>query len=340
MIMRKNIVIIILFLSNLTIYGQATITRDNYFYLGKSYAYLFLDSISKDTALITGNNIVWDFSDSFQGNPLYNTHGIDPSTTIFYNDPNTNYNLSDLCLFEPTGMFSPFDDNMYSYFIIGISSINFIGNWADNGVWEVWYYHLSDPEQYYTFPFSFGNAAQDTFEGVSFDLSENGLHKYDGTRTLEADGYGLLLLPGISYPNCLRVKSIRNYNDSSMFGINNYTKIYYTWFQLNRNGPILEMEINTNPFVQAKYYYNNPLVGTIELNNEVDFLLSPNPFNNTLSVSGNNLNTEIIIYDIFSRKIIQSKFKNSIDFNTEHFPNGIYIYEVRNMNGIIKKGKI
>lgn len=47
-----------------------------------------------------------------------------------------------------------------------------------------------------------------------------------------------------------------------------------------------------------------------------------------------------MIYDILSKKLLQQTFTNSVSLNTKQFENGIYIYEVRNNNGVIKKGKI
>jgi hypothetical protein len=66
------------------------------------------------------------------------------------------------------------------------------------------------------------------------------------------------------------------------------------------------------------------------------------------SLSGNELrvnlksndNSEITLYDIASKKLLQRTFINSVVINTEQLANGLYIYEVRNRNGVIKKGKV
>ncbi|MEP7169859.1 MAG: T9SS type A sorting domain-containing protein [Bacteroidota bacterium] len=71
------------------------------------------------------------------------------------------------------------------------------------------------------------------------------------------------------------------------------------------------------------------------------FALFPNPFTNTinLTVKTNEL-SEITLYDITSRKLLQQKFTSSISLNTDQLAKGIYLYEVRNKNGIIKNGKV
>ncbi len=67
----------------------------------------------------------------------------------------------------------------------------------------------------------------------------------------------------------------------------------------------------------------------------------PNPFNSTLNIFiGDHEDGELIIYDLVSKRLLLQKFAGAISLNTEQFANGIYLYEVRNQNGVIKKGKI
>ncbi len=67
----------------------------------------------------------------------------------------------------------------------------------------------------------------------------------------------------------------------------------------------------------------------------------PNPFRERLEIKKMNADpTEVILYDLTSRRIIQQNFTNSISLNTAPFAKGLYIYEIRNKNGVIKKGKV
>jgi hypothetical protein len=50
--------------------------------------------------------------------------------------------------------------------------------------------------------------------------------------------------------------------------------------------------------------------------------------------------SEIIVYEIGSKKILQQKFTSSTSINTEQLAKGIYLYQVRNKNGVVKKGKL
>jgi hypothetical protein len=76
--------------------------------------------------------------------------------------------------------------------------------------------------------------------------------------------------------------------------------------------------------------------------NESDlFLIIPNPFSDRLNITISNKDlSEINLYDISSRKLLQKKFTNSTTLNTQQLAKGIYLYEVRNINGVIKKGKV
>lgn len=67
----------------------------------------------------------------------------------------------------------------------------------------------------------------------------------------------------------------------------------------------------------------------------------PALFNNELNiVCRDGQLSEIILYDMTSRKLLQLQFTNSVSLNTEQLGKGIYIYEVRNKNGVIMKGKV
>lgn len=67
----------------------------------------------------------------------------------------------------------------------------------------------------------------------------------------------------------------------------------------------------------------------------------PNPINTQLNVeTDTNEMFEIDLFDISSRKVINHSFMSSTTVNTEQLAKGIYLYEVSNKNGVIKKGKI
>jgi len=85
----------------------------------------------------------------------------------------------------------------------------------------------------------------------------------------------------------------------------------------------------------------NQTVGINAVKNEEDLILFPNPFSDKINISlKRNEVVEFTLFDMASRKIFNQSFTNSISINTEQLSKGIYLYEVRNKNGVIKKGKV
>ena len=82
-------------------------------------------------------------------------------------------------------------------------------------------------------------------------------------------------------------------------------------------------------------------VNTHELNEGGEIILFPNPFTDMLTVkTGVSEKSELLLYDIASRKLVEQNFINSITLSVSHFARGIYFYEVKNKNGVIRKGKL
>lgn len=70
-------------------------------------------------------------------------------------------------------------------------------------------------------------------------------------------------------------------------------------------------------------------------------LVFPNPFREKLTVRTNYTGqSEIILYDLFSRKLLHQTFANSTTVNIEQLSTGIYIYEVKSKDEITKKGML
>jgi hypothetical protein len=81
--------------------------------------------------------------------------------------------------------------------------------------------------------------------------------------------------------------------------------------------------------------------GINEQNEVAALTIYPNPFSDKIIFSiNNNELSEITLCDITSRKIVHQKFLSSVSINTEQLSKGIYLYEVRNKNGVVKKGKV
>ncbi|MBK9524974.1 MAG: T9SS type A sorting domain-containing protein [Bacteroidetes bacterium] len=87
---------------------------------------------------------------------------------------------------------------------------------------------------------------------------------------------------------------------------------------------------------------NCDVISGVKTISDADYIqLYPNPFLDQLNVFVNNNElTDIIVYDISSRKIIQKKFIRSFSLNTEELSKGIYLYKLINKSGVMKQGKL
>lgn len=84
-----------------------------------------------------------------------------------------------------------------------------------------------------------------------------------------------------------------------------------------------------------------PCTGIDDENSTRGLKIYPNPFTDNLTVeTNNNLKSQIIIYNILSQKTKEQTFKNSCKINTEQFGKGVYLFEIKDQNGLLKNGKI
>jgi hypothetical protein len=325
--MKHIYTIVILFWATV-LQSQPVITSANFFQMSTAYPFRMIDNITDSLAIASGYNITWDFSIATSSDSDA-VLAIDPSTTIFYNDTNVNYNLSNICLYV-AGQPNAYDEHLYSYWITDSTAANFIGEWANNGIWEVWYYHLWNPEKYFAFPFTINNTFTDTLTGSLVDVSGFGLVPLQGTRTVLADAFGTLIMPDAVYDSCLRIKTERL--------VNGYSNIYYTWFQPQRSGIILQADGYNNSIYNFRYYYQNPLVTGIPTATESpSFQIFPNPVNESMNVLLHNFNdskTQSTIADLTGRTIFSNNFttigtQQNISVNMEKFASGVYTVTIQ-----------
>jgi hypothetical protein len=112
---------------------------------------------------------------------------------------------------------------------------------------------------------------------------------------------------------------------------------YYELICFKQNGMTLYPDTNANCEVITDVKNINPETYLTTI--------TPNPFSDKLTINNNNNDlSEIILYDMVSRKLLQQKFTNAVTLNTSQLAKGIYLYEVRNPDsyrgGMAKKGKV
>jgi hypothetical protein len=78
-----------------------------------------------------------------------------------------------------------------------------------------------------------------------------------------------------------------------------------------------------------------------EINEHLTFSIHPNPFSEKLNFElDGNSEAEFFLYDVSLKLLDQEKFTGTGCLNAEGLSRGVYIYEVRDRNGLYKRGKV
>ncbi len=110
-------------------------------------------------------------------------------------------------------------------------------------------------------------------------------------------------------------------------------------FKNDANTNTILINSGTASFDGYIYIDDVSLIQVPYTNSEINFY--PNPFSDKLNITAKtNELVKFVLYDVTGRKTLQQSFSNSISINTERLAKGIYLYEVRSKNGVIKKGKV
>jgi hypothetical protein len=84
----------------------------------------------------------------------------------------------------------------------------------------------------------------------------------------------------------------------------------------------------------------NPITATFNISS-LNSIVYPNPCLNELNIRiDSDEKYEVIIFDLMSKKLLQHTFSVKITLNTETLAKGIYLYEIREKNIVVKKGKV
>ena len=259
---------------------------------------------------IAGSNVIWDYSElrfdkSFKG-LIIETEQTD-YTELF---PEANTELSE---FDARFYFKVSEDRIEQY---GYSS-------AD-GRSQI---HYSTPFVKMEYPFTYNDVFSGVVEGTS---TYNGTisSTIEGWYHVEADAYGLLILPGNTrYQNTLRVRTEKEYINHYKNADQEVHIITYRWYNEAHRYPLLVLTMFTTKTKQSesiKYQaaYNVNALKRVERFYDEDVQIYPNPAANELNIRINALSDGKYKFDIYdsSGKLIKSFARETVavglhDFN-------------------------
>jgi len=85
----------------------------------------------------------------------------------------------------------------------------------------------------------------------------------------------------------------------------------------------------------------NAITGINPIGNDQNFAVFPNPFEDLLSVTSNyNEPLELIFYDNLGRMVFSKSITGDISINTKEFDTGIYYFQLRNKESVLRSGKM
>jgi len=196
------------------------------------------------------------------------------------------------------------------YFNIDNQKIEMTGFRSSDGGVEINY---SQPFVKMVYPFEYGSSISGNYSGVIKSRKLTG--EITGTYSVEADGYGKLILPNnLVVDNTLRVKTVRKF--SQVFSSGNPTEITvttYRWYTQYVRYPLLvfiETEYGSGAGISVSHQaafkssINMQVYGDA-LNTE-NVRLYPNPFDDKFFVSyklEENADVRIEIFDIAGKKV-------------------------------------
>lgn len=298
--------------------AQPTLDNTLFPIIGDSVNYISLSDGQGVLPGTTGSNLTWDFSN-------LNLTGSNFSVT--YLDPSSTGNSS---LFPEANIAKYYSANQIEYYKKNNDSLNFYGD-ATTGV-GVRYYHNSRLNL--KVPMNFGESFSDDF--ASNFINGSGLSvTRTGTVQSTFDGYGTLVLPNITIPNCMRIKTARYVHDIQGSTVNNTYDTLYHWYAPNVRDYII-------------YYYSKTISGTnyafgnvrnyldinsiSELNNGDNLIdIYPNPTSETLTISlpENAATSDCILVDNTGKEVRRFSVSGGENLvNISGLKNGIYLIQI------------
>jgi Secretion system C-terminal sorting domain len=345
--MKRNLILVLaLLLLTFNSYSQWVLTRQDFPLPGDHiWAYNCDTSGVIMNPGLAGANVIWDFSMlQLKPNPseyAYSTitqgvvcnfiQGNGLPANLRMNLVNYSYNSSSL-------IDSVSDYFVGSYQYLGVSSLSIT-------------LCLVDPQKTMKFPLTYGDTLADLSGGFNYYPTST---EYQlGSVNFECDGWGQLILPWANYDSALRVHGYSLYKDSILnVGIRSvYSSEYFNWYVKSHRGPALtivrtetrdsnNIVVSTNSGVYV-YSFNSVLGVDDQEESSAKVMVYPNPFVDKLNVNvEGGESSEIIIYDLMGRKMLQQEFTSLLSLDMEMVSSGVYFYQIRCGTTVCKQGKL
>jgi len=282
--MKKLTLLLSLVLS--TTISSAQTLEAPFIIAGDAFTYTITDTVAPGEA---GENMVWNYLNlGFVQN--YNGQFLPAAQSPNQDD----YPYAEWILEMAGGQYyHNFGPEMYEYF-----------GGVENGT----SYPYLDSEEYYPYPYNYGETHQDSAINTMNIMGMETLRSTYISTTF--DGYGVLNMPNeTSYNDVCRIKVHRELTDSTIAGITNIIIDQILFFQNGIATPIVAhadiWEYNGTTWVEVynvMEYLQNYTVGADEIETSL-FAMCPNPSSDLVTLRWAACAESITVYDAMGRKV-------------------------------------
>ena len=288
----------------LTAFAQITVTAsENNPSIGDEFTQHIVSEYPKGfNAGASGENVTWDFSSlqSVTTAPV----SIEESNNSDYPEANIFYSRQGADTYFAT------DEDAFTFY--GTSSTAVTINYTDG-------------QDQMRFPFTYGDSYSDTFMGT-IDLFGQAFDR-EGTVDVTSDGYGTLITPEGSYDNSLRIRIVRNAEESTVGDVvTSTTDTIYFWYEESTSFPIATYFRNYSDGEMTGQSFNYLDDGSVSVESpeKINASVHPNPATDEVKIEGlSSRNFTVEIIDL-SGKVLR-KGENLRRVDVSELQSGIYL---------------
>ena len=234
-----------------------------------------------------------------------------------------------------------------SYFVVDGDEYSLQGTYIPSSSHDIY----TNPREFVKFPITYLNSFNETFSGTSENIQASTTYARGGNITIEADGYGTLVMPYGTVNNVLRIKTTTIYADTFMSNpLATYNDVHYFWFNANTNSILMtynEFTFSTIVSESATYLDVADVVtglGDDFVQNSA-LLMYPNPCSGNVNISLAQLyeNALVRILDITGKVVKTQQFESGVrlqNFSVNDLETGFYFVQLLENGNISSTEKL
>ena len=306
-------------LSLTSLFSQPILDNTIFPVVGDTINFIYSDTDQGILPGTSGENVTWDFSN-------FDLSG--STNTVIYKNPNetplgNNFPNANMVLF-----YSSFQ---IEYYKKTNDSITYLGQ-SSSGIGLQIY---SNSRLDFKLPFNFGETFTDSY-ATNF-VNGNGLSvSRTGNVKRTYDGYGTLILPNITIPNCLRIKSVVYTHDVQGSNSEVYYDTLYHWYLPSIRDYIIYSLSTTISGTHYSFAYiqDNININSVAEMGADNFSISPNPASQKINITiptASDFQENCLFLDARGRAVKSLKLTEKVtQIDISDLISGIYFVRIGN----------